>query len=48
VLDTDIDLTDENAVYKDKTVEYGKIEFREVYFKYYKTMKNGFWKISTS
>lgn len=36
VLDTDIDLTDENAVYKDKTVEYGKIEFREVYFKYYK------------
>jgi len=36
VLDTDIDLTDENALYKDKTVEYGKIEFRNVFFKYYK------------
>jgi len=48
VLDTDIDLTDENAVYKDKTVEYGKIEFREVYLNTIKTMKNGFWKISTS
>jgi len=48
VLDTDIDLTDENAVYKDKTVEYGKIEFREVYFKYYKNNEKWVLEISTS
>jgi len=36
VLDTNIDLTDENAQYKDLTVQQGKIEFRNVYFKYYK------------
>lgn len=36
VLSTEIDLTDDFAAHKDKTVEYGKIEFRNVYFKYYK------------
>lgn len=36
VLCTDIDLTDENALHKDITVKYGKIEFRNVCFKYYK------------
>jgi len=36
VLNTNIDLTDENALHKDITVQYGKVEFREVYFKYYK------------
>lgn len=36
VLCTDIDLTDESALKKDTTVQYGKIEFRGVYFKYYK------------
>lgn len=36
VLCTDIDLTDERAMQKDITVQYGKIEFRDVYFKYYK------------
>jgi ATP-binding cassette subfamily B multidrug efflux pump len=37
VLDTAIDLTDDNALKKEMTVQYGKIEFRNVYFKYYKT-----------
>ena len=36
VLCTDIDLTDEKALHKDITVQYGKVEFKEVYFKYYK------------
>jgi len=36
VLCTDIDLTDENASKKDAKVQYGKVEFRGVYFKYYK------------
>ncbi len=36
VLCTNIDLTDENALKKDITVQYGKIEFKGVYFKYYK------------
>jgi ATP-binding cassette subfamily B multidrug efflux pump len=36
VLNTDIDLTDEQALYKDITVQCGKIEFRDVCFKYYK------------
>ncbi|HHW31049.1 MAG TPA: ABC transporter ATP-binding protein [Clostridiaceae bacterium] len=36
VLNTDIDLTDEYALNKDLEVQYGKIEFRNVYFKYYK------------
>jgi ATP-binding cassette subfamily B protein len=36
VLCTEIDLTDEDARHKDATVQYGKIEFRDVFFKYYK------------
>lgn len=36
VLCTDIDLTDDNALNKEGTVQYGKIEFKNVYFKYYK------------
>lgn len=36
VLCTDSDLTDENALHRDLTVRQGKIEFRNVYFKYYK------------
>jgi len=36
VLNTEIDLTDENARHTDIAVQYGKIEFRGVYFKYYK------------
>lgn len=35
VLDTEVDLTDENAKYKDRHVTEGRIEFRNVYFKYY-------------
>lgn len=36
VLCTHVDLTDEEAAHKDMTVRDGKIEFRNVYFKYYK------------
>lgn len=36
ILRTDIDLTDENALHKDLEVRKGKIEFRGIYFKYYK------------
>ena len=36
ILDTDIDLTDEEALHIDLTVQRGKIEFQDVYFKYYK------------
>ena len=36
VLDTDIDLRDDEAAHKDKKVQYGKIEFKNVHFKYYK------------
>lgn len=36
VLCTNIDLTDEDASQKDIPVQYGKIEFRDVCFKYYK------------
>jgi len=36
VLLTDIDLTDDNATQKELNVQYGKIEFRGVHFKYYK------------
>jgi hypothetical protein len=50
VLDTKIDLTDEeaidNEINKERTVQYGKIEFKNVYFKYYKNNKSGFWKTS--
>ncbi|HEY8499809.1 MAG TPA: ABC transporter ATP-binding protein [Clostridia bacterium] len=36
VLSTHIDLTDDNALQTETTVRYGKIEFKNVYFKYYK------------
>jgi len=36
IFNTEIDLTDENAQHKDLPVKRGKIEFRNVYFKYYK------------
>lgn len=36
VMCTDIDLTDDDAMQKEKIVEDGKIEFRDVFFKYYK------------
>lgn len=36
VLCTAIDLTDDNALKKETTVQRGKIEFKHVYFKYYK------------
>ncbi len=36
VLNTDIDLTDEDALHKEATVQHGRIEFRDVCFKYYK------------
>lgn len=36
VLETDVDLSDDNAAMKDKKVESGSIEFRNVSFRYYK------------
>lgn len=36
VLSTDIDLTDEDALHKEATVQHGRIEFKGVFFKYYK------------
>lgn len=36
VLDTEIDLTDENAAHKEALVEKGRIEFKNVSFRYYK------------
>jgi len=36
VLCTEVDLTDDDARYKNKKVEQGKIEFKNVHFKYYK------------
>jgi len=36
VLRTDIDLTDEDALFKDSTINKGRIEFKNVHFKYYK------------
>lgn len=36
VLDTELDLTDYNAERKEKVVEQGKVEFRNVSFRYYK------------
>ena len=37
VLDEKVELTDENASHKDKLVEEGRIEFRNVGFRYYET-----------
>lgn len=39
VLKTDVDLTDENAGKKDKKVENGRVEFKNVSFKYYEKRK---------
>lgn len=39
VLDTKIDLTDENCALPEKTVESGKVEFKNVSFRYYKDSK---------
>ena len=39
VLKTDVDLTDENAGQKDKKVENGRAEFKNVSFKYYEKRK---------
>ena len=39
VLKTDVDLTDENAGQKDKKVENGRVEFKNVSFKYYEKRK---------
>lgn len=36
VLEADVDLNDDNAKYKDKKIENGDIEFKNVCFKYYK------------
>ena len=39
VLDEEIDITDDNSLNKDKIVESGKIEFRNVSYRYYKSSK---------
>lgn len=39
VLDASIDLTDENSAQKDKRVENGTVEFKDVSFRYYKENK---------
>ena len=39
VLDTDVTLTDEGCAQPDKMVESGKVEFRDVTFRYYKENK---------
>ncbi len=36
VLDTEVDLTDENCALPEKTVSSGKVEFKDVSFRYYK------------
>ncbi len=40
VLDTDVELNDINAAHKEKLVESGNIEFRNVSFRYYKSHKS--------
>lgn len=39
VLDTQVSLTDENCAFPEKRVESGKVEFKDVTFKYYKENK---------
>ena len=39
VLSTEVDLTDDKAANKDKVVTEGRIEFKNVYFKYYEKRK---------
>ena len=43
VLDTDIDLNDDNASEKDRLVTSGEIEFKNVCFRYYKKHKKNVW-----
>ena len=40
VLDTKVDLTDDGAAHKDAVVTKGKVEFRDVSFRYYKNNEN--------
>ncbi len=40
VLDTEVDLTDEHAAHKEAVVTKGKVEFRNVSFRYYKNNDN--------
>ncbi len=40
VLDEPLDLSDEKAKHKDLTIKRGKIEFKNVYFRYYKTSED--------
>lgn len=40
ILDAKIDLNDDKAVYKDKLIENGEIEFKNVSFKYFKKHKD--------
>ena len=40
VLDTKVDLTDDDAAQKDAVVTKGKVEFRDVSFRYYKNNEN--------
>ena len=40
VLDTEVDLTDEHAANKDAKITKGKVEFRDVSFRYYKNNEN--------
>ncbi|MGN0106498.1 MAG: ABC transporter ATP-binding protein [Hominilimicola sp.] len=39
VLNTEVDLTDENSAYKDRKVTEGRVEFKNVSFKYYEKRK---------
>jgi len=45
VLDTDIDLNDDNASEKDRLVTSGEIEFKNVCFRYYKKHRKMFCRI---
>ncbi len=45
VLDTDIDLNDDNASEKDRLVTSGEIEFKNVCFRYYKNIRKMFCRI---
>ena len=39
VLDTEVDLTDDNAAKKDAVIEHGSVEFKNVCFRYYENRK---------
>ncbi len=40
VMDAEIDITDENALFKDKEIKHGSIEFKNVSFRYFKNNKD--------